>query len=101
MPFHFADGFTDASEAFVHGAMCCLPGPNLGDIDRFDFPVAEELSGLFNADALHAVLAAAVEHPEWAAAWHAALTENCSGDCGQLAEELLAAAPISFRESER
>ncbi len=98
MPFHFEEGFTDAVEAFDHGAMCALPGPDFGcDIDDVALPLAEALSGLFTAAALHAVLVAAVEHPEWAAAWRDALSERCTNGCEQLATEFIEAAPIALR----
>ena len=94
MPFRFEEGFTDAVEAFEHGAMCVLPGPDLGG---FAPPVAEALCGLFTGAALHAVLIAAVDHPEWAVAWRDALPQPCRDDCEQYAEAFLAAAPISFQ----
>ncbi len=95
MPFRFGEDFDDASEAFIHGAMCVLPGHGL-DIEELGLPSTETeaLSGLYNGAALHAVLVAAVQHPEWAAAWHAALAERCAGACKELADEFVAASPI-------
>lgn len=81
-----ADGWDSAIEAFDHALLCVLP--------TSEDPPAP---GLFTASAVHAMLIAAVRHPEWAAAWYRSLAEEEShtDQCEELAAKLVDESPIT------
>lgn len=89
MPATYGRDWATALDGFEDAALCVLPG----------VPDPPE-PFLFSVEALHAVLVAAVLHPEWAAAWYRdlAIEEEASwGDyeCEDLAVDLVKAAPES------
>ena len=89
MPAIFGRDWDTALDGFEDAALCVLPG----------VPDPPE-PFLFSVEALHAVLIAAVLHPEWAAAWYRELAieeQRSWGDyeCEDLAVDLVKAAPQS------
>ena len=89
MPTTYGRDWDTALDGFEDAALCVLPG----------VPDPPEPS-LFSVEALHAVLIAAVLHPEWAAAWYRdlAVEEEESGrdyECEDLAVDLTRATPES------
>lgn len=88
MPAIYGRDWDTALDGFEDAALCVLPG----------VPDPPE-PFLFSVEALHAVLIAAVLHPEWAAAWYRDLAteERSWGDfeCEGLAVDLIRAAPES------
>lgn len=89
MPATYGRDWDTALDGFEDAALCVLPG----------VPDPPEPS-LFSVEALHAVLVAAVLHPEWAAAWYRdlAIEEEEWGrdyECEDLAVDLTQAMPQS------
>lgn len=89
MPAMYGRDWETALDGFEDAALCVLPG----------VPDPPE-PYLFSIEALHAVLVAAVLHPEWAAAWYRdlAIEEEESVldyECEDLAVQLTMATPES------
>jgi len=89
MPTIYGRDWDTALDGFDDAALCVLPG----------IPDPPE-PFLFGVEALHAVLIAAVLHPEWAVAWYRGLAteEEESGldyECEDLAADFAMATPES------
>ncbi|MDE2932656.1 MAG: hypothetical protein OXS47_02160 [Chloroflexota bacterium] len=89
MPTIYGRDWDTALDGFDDAALCVLPG----------VPHPPE-PFLFGVEALHAVLVAAVLHPEWAVAWYRGLAaeEEESGldyECEHLAADFAKATPES------